>query len=630
MTPTGLLAASLLLWGVSTGQPAIGIALGLAIESVRFARLSTPPSARAVARAIRATTLATLAALGYAAAARNFPHAIYDWLRWLPLLLAPLPVLQRLAGGTLPFGARRLDATHAYAAAVLVAAGTGTGAGRALYLAYGAIAVWAIAARAPGTRKGVAITLAVLAAGIGQAVHTAVAALQGQVEEWSTEFFQDLFDPKTDLFRERTRIGDLGRMRLSDRIVLRVSTPAPSPGPVLLREVAFERYRNGEWFAASTKPQAVRGEAGRWVLAPGEAAHRLTIRRAAPGPEGVLPLPPGTHVLERLRVDTVERMPTGAVRARGLPRALEFDAAYGGAGQEASPSEVDLEVPEPLGATLDRVIEDERLRGSNAAATVAAIRRFFDASFAYTLELSARGPGAPPRTLGDFLLVDRRGHCEYFATATALVLRRAGVPARYVAGYSAQEWSALESAFVVRGRHAHAWTQAFVDGRWIDVDTTPARWAEVEAKEMHGLLGRLMDRVSWLVEKAWRWWFGEDRELGWGVPAAAAATLAALAFIFLRARHRRTPKPRAPMRDELARAWGALEAAVAKRGHARQPGETARAWAKRLQGEQPGEPWREKLAALARDYYRARFDPAAGPEAAGAFIAAAARWEAPS
>src|SRR5439155_1389676 len=73
------------------------------------------------------------------------------------------------------------------------------------------------------------------------------------------------------------------------------------------------------------------------------------------------------------------------------------------------------------------------------------------------------------------------GHCEYFATATVLLLRAAGVPARYATGYSVQEWSRLERRYVVRARHAHSWALVWADGAWRDLDTTPPLWADEEA-----------------------------------------------------------------------------------------------------------------------------------------------------
>lgn len=60
--------------------------------------------------------------------------------------------------------------------------------------------------------------------------------------------------------------------------------------------------------------------------------------------------------------------------------------------------------------------------------------------------------------LSTFLLKNRSGHCEYFATATTLLLREVGIPARYAIGFSVSEFSPLENQFIVRGRDSHAWT----------------------------------------------------------------------------------------------------------------------------------------------------------------------------
>src|SRR5207247_2054170 len=79
--------------------------------------------------------------------------------------------------------------------------------------------------------------------------------------------------------------------------------------------------------------------------------------------------------------------------------------------------------------------------------------------------------------LGEFLQTTRAGHCEYFASATVLLLRAAGVPARYAVGFSVQEWSRLERRWIVRARHAHSWALAYVDGAWREGDTTPPLWA---------------------------------------------------------------------------------------------------------------------------------------------------------
>jgi transglutaminase-like putative cysteine protease len=73
----------------------------------------------------------------------------------------------------------------------------------------------------------------------------------------------------------------------------------------------------------------------------------------------------------------------------------------------------------------------------------------------------------------DFLLRDRSGHCEYFASGLVLLARSVGVPARVVTGYRVAEYNALGGYHVVRERNAHAWVEAWVEGKWVTRDPTP-------------------------------------------------------------------------------------------------------------------------------------------------------------
>jgi len=264
------------------------------------------------------------------------------------------------------------------------------------------------------------------------------------------------------------------------------------------------------------------------------------------------------------------------------------------------------------------------LRGNDGAGAVAAVRAYFDDGYAYSLDLGER-----PRTLAEFLLTDTKGHCEYFATGPVMLLRALGVPARYAAGYSAQEWSALERAFVVRNRHAHAWAQAFVDGRWVDVDTTPSRWADFEAEQARGILAPVLDAISWAVEAIVRAWLASDARtlIATAAILALAGGIAVTAVVASR-RWRKLSRGTAPRPDAIARAWRALEARLAKSGYRRSDGETVRGFARRLAREHAAAPWAQTLDDLARRYYRARFDPAAPAAEAAGFIDEARRWAA--
>ena len=100
----------------------------------------------------------------------------------------------------------------------------------------------------------------------------------------------------------------------------------------------------------------------------------------------------------------------------------------------------------------------------------------------YSLDLSVDDPSIDP--VVDFLQNTRRGHCEYFASALALLLRTRGVPTRVVSGYKGGQESA-DSTLVVRDLHAHLWVEAYVEDapedphtgqigpRWVTLDPTP-------------------------------------------------------------------------------------------------------------------------------------------------------------
>lgn len=86
--------------------------------------------------------------------------------------------------------------------------------------------------------------------------------------------------------------------------------------------------------------------------------------------------------------------------------------------------------------------------------------------------------GAPaldsPMPLAQFLFEEKRGHCERFASALAVLLRLKGIPSRVVVGYAPTERNALGGFYNVRARHGHAWTEGwFEDKGWVTLDATP-------------------------------------------------------------------------------------------------------------------------------------------------------------
>jgi hypothetical protein len=243
-----------------------------------------------------------------------------------------------------------------------------------------------------------------------------------------------------------------------------------------------------------------------------------------------------------------------------------------------------------------------------ASDAVTAVRRFFGERFRYSLFLGDQ-PGG--KSLADFLLKSRSGHCEYFATATTLLLRSLGVPARYVVGYSVQEFGEFDKLYVVRGRHAHAWTQAYVDGAWVNVDTTPSIWADAEAEEA-GWFTPIYDRLSWLWAQFSEWRTREGEDTGSWLLGGALLVCVWLYWRFFRRPRVRQPPERKRAAADSARdsAYFKAETALARAGYARRPGETPLAWLTRLASDRC--PYlTDTLSALVDAHYRYAYQPGA-------------------
>ncbi len=109
--------------------------------------------------------------------------------------------------------------------------------------------------------------------------------------------------------------------------------------------------------------------------------------------------------------------------------------------------------------------------------------------------------------LTDFLFDVKSGNCEYFATAAAILLRHVGVPARLVTGFYADDWNEYGHFFDVRQGQAHAWTEAYVDGRWLTVEATPSGGLLASAG---AITARLRRYFSFLQARWYRHVIGYD------------------------------------------------------------------------------------------------------------------------
>lgn len=390
--------------------------------------------------------------------------------------------------------------------------------------------------------------------------------------------------------------------------------------PGYLRGRAFLRYTGQGWDVGVTqtgKP-ADKDDSGRWILTergppPSDAEPDLIVRPAARY-EAILFTP--------LDLQAVEGPSAKVVRyVGGILHSVEESTADGyRVWQSDAPVHVEaggtacLELPDDteLLAAIDEQIALAKLRGPDGKPVdpqtlVRRLARHFDRRYQYKFGIQF-DEGSDPLT--QFLRVKEHGHCELFASSATLILRRLGVPSRYVTGFVCTEQNEYDpELWVARNKMAHAWVEAYHPATgWKTLEFTPgsaipqvgkASWSETFLEWLQGkwtkfkaipwrevpvyLLGLLRGAVDWLLGA----WY---RVLG--------LALLILGVVLYR-RWRRPPPPPAPevraFPPALAQAresYLAREAVLAEHSLARAPAETLLAQAERLRGVN----WPEGLA----------------------------------
>jgi len=439
---------------------------------------------------------------------RVLTQAFLQFLRSLPLIFFPFVLVHAWSGaGSLPWsvfslytrtrrkarrpeasggsGAWRVDPVPAYLALTAFAScATTRNANLYLPLLLGVVlmGLWPWRNRSIGWP--VRLVLLALLAGVTVAVPPWLDRVRAAWQSLEGRLLQNAGGQGFDPLRSVTSLGAVGRRQTSGRIVLRIRSPSgESPG--LLREAVYNRYRAQTWAATHRDflPVDSSGDATVWRVAPGRRSGLpMTISRATPGAESPLALPGDVVNVRDLPLMLIETNFLGTARLRGGPAISIYGVERGPDGGLDGPPEAGDTDLEPLSdadrAAVEWVNESLQLRSLSAAVAVRSLERYFASGFEYSLWQPRRknAPGDSP--LAVFLRESRSGHCEYFATATVLILRAAGVPARYVVGYSPQRRG--DEDWIARGRDAHAWCLANVDGRWRVVDTTPGSWREFE------------------------------------------------------------------------------------------------------------------------------------------------------
>jgi len=437
-------------------------------------------------------------------------------------------------------------------------------------------------------------------------------------------------------FGDDVELGGFGTIRDDPTVVMRVKprdlpSPPPPSIPIRLRGTSFDSFSEGRWSRTRFAGERVRPDGEQYVLfrrrTPADEELEIILD---PMEEAVLFLPEGTvsvRVAPTIRAG--RRVPRKVVYSPG------FDLRYRGAidgpltykayvgkeprgiheqhlGKKLWDDELwerYVELPPDYGAVAvlaRRIVGDL----TDPRAQAQRIERYLRTSLRYTLD--------QPDTVGKeplhaFLFEAKAGHCEYFSTAMAMMMRSLGVPSRNVTGFLGADFNPYGNYYAVRNGNAHSWVEIYDGERWITFDPTPAsgqaaatrsglaiklrqmldamrvRWAQYvvefnirdQARALSGIAGwfrslRAKDALwkrrgkddkdgtateSFSFQPDWRWFIAIMTVFGLGVLVAR--------WQRKRRRQHQVGHRLAPDRDRAVRLYLALEGHLRKAGQSR-------------------------------------------------------------
>jgi transglutaminase-like putative cysteine protease len=288
-------------------------------------------------------------------------------------------------------------------------------------------------------------------------------------------------------FGNEVHLGSIGEIQQSQAVVMHVKVESGvTPVELRWRGVALSSFDGSTWSNPHASGPARRLPDGRF----------LVTRELPKSERGLLHYRVLLEPLNSNVFFVAERPFTvsGNYRSLGIDAGgavVDLDrehpiAVYEGESDPARPSSADLRATSLLGAEIPqaylqlppldpRIVQMARevaSRAHNNYDTAVALEEHLRHHYRYTLHLPTTAQKDP---LANFLFERKEGHCEYFASAMAVMLRSLAIPSRVVNGFRGGEFNDLSGQYIVRASDAHSWVEAYFPGHgWVGFDPTPA------------------------------------------------------------------------------------------------------------------------------------------------------------
>lgn len=319
-------------------------------------------------------------------------------------------------------------------------------------------------------------------------------------------------------FSDNVKLGQIGELKGNDEVFMHVRIDnlgtVPQNG-LRWRGVALDEFTGNAWkkSRAAERFESKASDSGFFKLGTTEDLRRLTEQTFVVEPVDTSVLFGAPRVvavqgsLPFLRIDAEGGIQTRPHDQERVIYKVFSDTAEPSAAtlqsdrlqyavEAARYSDLPPNLDPRIGTLTREVIQKSGARNWYDAAR--AVESYLRENYGYTLKLKAGGPDP----LADFLFNVKQGHCEYFATAMAVMLRTQGVGTRVVNGFLPGEYNEAAGAFTVRQSDAHSWVEVYFPqtNSWVTFDPTPPAGREPHTRA--GLAGAL-SKYSEALELMW-------------------------------------------------------------------------------------------------------------------------------
>ncbi len=304
---------------------------------------------------------------------------------------------------------------------------------------------------------------------------------------------------RTTGYSDTVEPGSQSSITETRSLAFRAEMPRQAQKQLYWRGTVFNRTDGNKWTRISqipTEQPEFTGQTVRQVIYPEPSAGRTLIaldRPAALVMQRVIRSPDGVFELSRL-----------------LGGRLSYSADSQSNGLIAQRNAINrrfyTQLPDLLPARIKALVLEIARAGRDDSARVEFLENYFrNGGYRYSTVDLATGD----RALEQFLFEKKQGHCEFFASSFALLLRAADVPCRLVGGYLGGEYNDLGGYYLITDAKAHVWVEAYIDGSgWVRIDPSSFAanagevWAASSSQNLLLRISLVLDSINYVWNRS--------------------------------------------------------------------------------------------------------------------------------